>query len=99
MNHMVETNRSLQNRPDPGPAVIAAELRRFRRATWIVLALSLSAVAITLTLGNAPRPIVDRLNVVLALMVIATFVVLGVALGRFRKKCGAWPGQTGHPVK
>lgn len=74
-------------------AIIPDEVRRFKRAMWTVLTLSLSVLAFIAFYGDAPRPLIDRMNPILGCVVAFAFVVLLHAMWRFRKRCGTWPGH------
>lgn len=75
------------------PVVDAREVRRFRVAMWVVLALGLSVLGTIAVYGNSPRSTIDKLNPLLAVIVGLAFSCLGYAMWRFRKRCGVWPGQ------
>jgi hypothetical protein len=76
--------------PDDSAAKVpcsGSELKRFKIAAWVVLALSGFVLTMAMTFGNAPRAFVDRMNMVLVPIVAASlFIAVGAVL-RFRKSC------------
>ena len=73
------------------PVINPGEVRRFKRAMWTVLTLSLSVLTVVFLISDAPRPLIDRMNPFLACVVILSFVVFVHAMWRFRRNCGDWP--------
>lgn len=71
--------------------LFACETQRFKRAMWLVLALCLPVLACVFWYGDAPRPFVDRMNSMIAPVILVAFVILGSAMWRFRQRCGSWP--------
>jgi uncharacterized membrane protein YccC len=74
-------------------AISPYEVRRFKRAMWTVLFLGLSVLAAIFYYGDAPRPLIDRMNPILGCVVAFAFGVFLHAMWRFRKHCGTWPGR------
>jgi len=87
---MVESNMS-EVQSGKNPATNPDEVRRFKRAMWTVLTMGLSVLAVIFFYGDAPRPLIDRMNPILACVVTFAFVIFLHAMWRFRKKCGDWP--------
>ena len=87
---MVEPDMS-EEQSGKKPAMNPNEVRRFKRAMWTVLTLSLSVLAVIFFYGDAPRPLIDRINPFLACVVTFAFVIFLHAMRRFRRNCGDWP--------
>lgn len=60
----------------------------------VIPPLGMSVIALAVCFGNAPRPVVNGLNVVQSGVVIVMLGVAVHALYRFRRACLAW--QNGH---
>lgn len=88
---MVESVMSKVEQSGKEPALNPGEVRRFKRAMWIVLTLCLSVFAVIFLYGDAPRPLFDRMNPVLGCVIISAFVIFLHAMWRFRRNCGHWP--------
>ncbi len=58
---MVESDMS-EEQSARKPDMIPNEVRRFKRAMWAVLTLGLSVLAVIFFYGDAPRPLIDRMN-------------------------------------
>ena len=86
-----ESDMSQTEQSGQKPAINPDEVRRFKRAMWIVLTLSLSVFAVIFRYGDAPRPLIDRMNPFLGCVVILAFAVFLHAMWRFRRNCGDWP--------
>ncbi len=87
---MVESDMS-EEQSARKPDMIPNEVRRFKRAMWAVLTLGLSVLAVIFFYGDAPRPLIDRMNPFLACAVTLAFIIFLHAMWRFRRKCGDWP--------
>ena len=92
--HENPNSDQIMNSPDPTPAVVAHELKRFRIACWIVVASGLFVVVMAFAFGDAPRPFIDRMNLFLARICGAAFCILAYSFWRFRHKAKRWPQQT-----
>lgn len=82
---------SNSEQPEKKSAISPDEVRRFKRAMWTVLFLGLSVLAVIFCYGDAPRPLIDRMNPILACVVAVALGVFLHAMWRFRKRCGTWP--------
>ena len=70
------------------PPVGPNELRAFKTAAWIVLALGAAAFLLICWYGDAPRPFVDWLNAfVLSPLVVVMLAIVAYGLVRFRRAC------------
>jgi hypothetical protein len=58
---------------------------------WVVLVLCLSVLAVVFVYGDAPRPMIDRMNPILATLVAFAAGILIHAIWRFRTHTGEWP--------
>lgn len=87
---MVESDMSVEQ-SSKKPVINPGEVRRFKRAMWTVLILGLSVLAVIFFYGDAPRPLINRMNPFLACIVTFAFVIFLHAMWRFRRTCGDWP--------
>jgi len=79
------------NSPAPAPIAHAHEVKRFRIACWIVVALGLFVVTMAIAFGDASRLFIDRMNLFLAPTCGAAFSILAYSFWRFRRKTKMWP--------
>ncbi len=70
------------------------ELKRLKATELIVLAMSAPVFAFVTTFGNEPRGYVDRMNLFLAVIVVAALAICTQGLLRFRRACSEW--SRGH---
>jgi hypothetical protein len=90
---MFESDKADFKQSAKPPAPTPGELRRFRMAMCVVLVLCFSVFASIFVYGDSPRATIDRMNPILATLVVVAFAVLAHAMWRFRTRCGEWPGR------
>lgn len=70
------------------PPVSPSELKRFRIAAWVVLALGVGVFFLIFRYGDSSREIVDQINVwILGPMTAIMWIIMAYALRRFAGAC------------
>jgi hypothetical protein len=64
-------------------------LKRLKVVMGISMIVGVFVVAMAVTFGNQPRAFVDRMNLLLAPLVVGSLVMCGHTLWRFRRACAA----------
>jgi hypothetical protein len=75
------------NSSDSVPPCSPRELKRLKRVGRLVIVVCIFVLAMAITFGNQPRAFVDRMNLVLAPLVVGSLILCGHALWRFRRAC------------
>jgi 4-amino-4-deoxy-L-arabinose transferase-like glycosyltransferase len=80
----------------PAPPCGPRELKRLRFAGGIIIVVCVFVLVMAITFGNQPRAFVDRMNLLLAPLVLGSLILCGHTLWQFHRACTAETERPGR---